>query len=53
MRSTSGVGQHHPAGYRKGLDPGGDVHRIARELLGLDNHLAHMDADTNRDFLRS
>ena len=47
-----GVGQHHPAGHREGLDPGGDVHRVAGEPLGLDDHLAHVDADANRNVLR-
>ena len=42
-----GVGQHHAAGDREGLDPGGDVHRFAGEPLGLDDHLAHVDTDTN------
>jgi len=41
-----------PAGYREGLDQGGDVHRDAGEPLGLDDHLAHVDADANRNFLR-
>ena len=30
---------------RERLDPAGDVHRVAREPLGLDDHLAHVDAD--------
>jgi hypothetical protein len=47
-----GVGQHHSTGHRERLDPGGDVHRVAREPLGLDDHLAHVDADSNRNVLR-
>jgi hypothetical protein len=39
-----GVGEHHPAGHREGLDPGGDVYRVAREIVPLDNHLSHVDA---------
>ena len=44
-----GVRQHHAAGHRKGLDPGGDVHGLTGEPLSLDRHLADMDADAHRD----
>ena len=47
-----GVGQHHPAGHCERLDPGRDVHRVAREPLGLDDHVAHVDADANRNLVR-
>ena len=47
-----GVGQHHAAGHREGLDPGSDVHGVAGEPLGLDDHLAHVDVDANRDVVR-
>ena len=46
-----GVGQHHSAGYREGLDPGGDVHRFAREPLGFDDHLAYVNTDANQHVL--
>ena len=42
-----------PPGHCEGLDPGGDVHRVAREPLRLDDHLAHVDADANRNLLRA
>ena len=49
---VSGVGQHHAARHRKRLDPGGDVHGVAGEPLGLDDHVAHVDADAYRYFVR-
>jgi hypothetical protein len=36
---------HHATGYRERLDAGGNVHRVAGQPLGLDHHLAHVDAD--------
>jgi hypothetical protein len=45
------VGQHHSAGHRERLDPGGDVHRVAGEPFGLDDYIAHVDADANRNFV--
>ena len=47
-----GLGQHHAPGHGERLDPSGDVDGFAREPLGLDYHLADMDADSNRDVLR-
>ncbi len=46
------VREEDRAGNGERLDPRGDVHRIAREPLGLDDHLARVDADANRDLLR-
>jgi hypothetical protein len=51
-RVVRGVGQHYAARYGEGLDPGGDIHRVAGEPLGIDDHLAHVDADANRNVLR-
>ena len=50
--SYARVGQHHAAGHREGLDPRGDVHGVAGEPLGLDDHLADVDADADLNVLR-
>ena len=47
-----GVGQHHPARYGEGLDPSRDVHSVTGEPLGIDDHLAHMDSDADRNVFR-
>ena len=44
-----GIGQHHAAGYREGLDTGGDIHRVPDQRVWLDDHLANVDADAHRD----
>ena len=46
------AGDHDPAGLGELLEPGGDVHPVAVDVLALDDHVAEVDADPEADALR-
>ncbi len=45
------AGNAHAARRRERLEPGGDVHAIAEDVVVLDDHVAHVDADAKLDSL--
>ena len=47
------IGQQNTPGRREGLHAGGDVDGLTCQPLGLDGHLADMDADSHRNVLRA
>jgi hypothetical protein len=44
-----GIGDEHPAGIGQGFDPRSDVDPIAINVVGLDDDVAEIDADTQLD----